>query len=386
MKHTLLIFSAMMLMICSCNSGKQMATTEGICHIQIDPNKAERIKTSDYFKYHSFVALETTDDNLIAKIDKVQVSNSRIYVMDEKQKSVFIFDEKGKYLSKICRHGQGAEEYINLYDFTVDASNGNIRIYDGISKFMLDYSSEGKFIAKRPAPEGFSCARLKNNRWLFYTQQAIDSGFYNVHISNSNLEVTDRFLPFHEKTYGIMYLAGKTRNILSEYNDTIYIMRPLGDKIYVYDEAASEVKPKYQISVAGESGDVLDPNANEQEAKEYIDRLYNGKISFGIYSFHKINSLVFFGYIAQGNLFCIHNKQTGKTICDNKLTDENMLPFNPSVYWTDQERKVMSIVEIGDVNSVIENSKEEINPLIKEISATVKDEDANPILVFYTVQ
>ncbi|MDR2425119.1 MAG: 6-bladed beta-propeller [Prevotellaceae bacterium] len=381
MKYTVLFIAVAL--ICGCDSSKK-SNIDGATQMYIDPQKAESIKVGDYFKYASFIPLETTDDNLIAYIGKVQFYNSQIYVMDGKQKSIFIFDKDGKYLRKIFRHGQGPEEYVYLDDFTIDPATGNIRIYDGSSDFVLDYTGDGAFIGKRKASKGFSFARMKNNRTLIYTQQECDSGFYNVHIVDEDFVLTDVFLPFHKQMRGRMYLVGKTRNILSEYSDTIYIMRPLGDKIYVYDAGSNTVKCKYQITVEGEPDGFLDPNAGENEAKAYLAKLDNHEVSFGIYGFHKINSLVFFSYSGKRDFFCIYNEQTGKVICNKNPQDENGLRFQPAVYWTDGERQIMNIIEITDVKQIIADT-DNASPVLKEISKAVKDDDANPILVFYEV-
>jgi hypothetical protein len=386
MRHITIIFIAIVLIqVCACNSEKKSDLT-GFKQIYVDIDKTERINVADYFKYSSFIVLETTNDNLIAHIDKVQILDSKIYVMDCKQHSIYIFDNKGKYLRKIYRRGGGPEEYIYITDFNVDATTGNIWVYDGQSGRMLNYTSEGQFLNKQEIPLGLSFISLKNNRWMFYTEYGGNKGFYKLNVCDKNFAVTDVFLPFPKYMSGRIYMAGKTRSMFSEYNDTLHISPLLSNKIYVYNRATNDIKGKYEIVFAGQKHSYFDENSNENEVKKALSSFGNETASY-INGFYSLHSFVFFRFLYNNIMhFCLYDELTGKILCDKKmLLDENGLFLSPSVYFSDTgQDMVMSIFDAGHIDYI--KTENPTNAVIKEIREAVKVEDSNPILVFYEVK
>ncbi|MDR2424663.1 MAG: 6-bladed beta-propeller [Prevotellaceae bacterium] len=386
MKNITIIFSALVLIhVCACNSGKKSDLT-GFKQIYVDPDKTERINVADYFKYSSFIVLETTNDNLIAKIDKVQIFDSKIYVMDIQQNSVYIFDENGKYLRKIYRRGGGPEEYIYLTDFNIDSKNGNIQVYDGLSGRILNYTNEGQFLNKKEVSKGYSFISLKNNRWMFYSHYGSDKGFYNLNICDENFAVTDVYLPFPKYLDGRTYTLGITNSIFSEYNNILHILPLLSNRIYAYNRTANGIEGKYEIVFAGQKRSYFDENSSENEVKKALSSFGNETASH-IHGFYSLNSLVLFKFSYRRTIHsCLYDELTDKTICDEKvLTDEHGLFFYPAVYFSDKgQNQILSIMDIEYLNR--SKQKNPTNAVIQEISEAVKVEDSNPILVFYEVK
>jgi hypothetical protein len=61
--------------------------------------------------------------------------------------TIYIFDERGKYLGKFNKRGQGPGEYTYVESYTVD-SNGGLHILDLALKRILVYDSAHKFVKK----------------------------------------------------------------------------------------------------------------------------------------------------------------------------------------------------------------------------------------------
>lgn len=77
----------------------------------------------------SAVMLETTDESLIGQIEKLQVFNDTIYILDRrKHPGLYIFDLSGRYLGRVGSVGQGPQEYNEPTDF--DVSSDSIYILD----------------------------------------------------------------------------------------------------------------------------------------------------------------------------------------------------------------------------------------------------------------
>ena len=74
----------------------------------------------DLFEKVELIPLETTDSSLIKWTSKVRYHAGKYYVFDEAQSALFIFDDRGSYINKIHRIGQGPGEYEHIYDFCLD--------------------------------------------------------------------------------------------------------------------------------------------------------------------------------------------------------------------------------------------------------------------------
>ena len=53
------------------------------------------------------IPLETSDSILMGKILKMEVDSKYFYMLDHQQNSLFVFTNKGKFVSKITRIGKG---------------------------------------------------------------------------------------------------------------------------------------------------------------------------------------------------------------------------------------------------------------------------------------
>ena len=115
MKTRYLALYLMLWSVISCvsHASKQSALKEYDIDIQ------QRDAISDFVDSYKTLPLETTKDNLIGNINKVQIIDTCIYVLDKEQATIFVFNTEGKYLNKICRQGRAPEEYLGLSDFMV---------------------------------------------------------------------------------------------------------------------------------------------------------------------------------------------------------------------------------------------------------------------------
>lgn len=98
------------------------------------------------FKKVSIIPLETNDESLFQEINRISISNGRIYIFDNKLDKICIFDEKGKYINQIHKVGQGPEEYIAIWDFCLDKKNNEIIVLCDRPYKIMRFSLDGTFI------------------------------------------------------------------------------------------------------------------------------------------------------------------------------------------------------------------------------------------------
>ena len=144
MKITNYIYALIMLGIFVC-FGKNNETTS----FETITLKNEYIDLSKCLDFE-FVPLETTKDNLIGIISNIKMTEDRIFIFDSyKANALFVFDKKGKYITRIGSPGMGPGEFAHLAGFDIDVINNNIIIYDFKRKFMYYDLNTYKLITEK---------------------------------------------------------------------------------------------------------------------------------------------------------------------------------------------------------------------------------------------
>ena len=144
MKKSLLLLAAAMAFAAYGNPDKN--GLPDVETIVIDYDKAEKsIDLKNIFDAVSFqaIALETNANCLIGEVTKMVSRNDTIFIVDKISKSIFLFNDKGKFLSKICREGRGPQEYLNFSDVFI--GDNHILIIDNYQFKVCCYDFKGKF-------------------------------------------------------------------------------------------------------------------------------------------------------------------------------------------------------------------------------------------------
>jgi hypothetical protein len=125
------------------------------------------IDTSSY----KIIPLETNTESLIGEVYHLLFDNGYIFLLDKKKtKSIFIFDDKGKFLAKIFKEGRGPGEYIELEDFDLDRKRKEIIVYAVKSGKLMRFSYSGKFLRESKLEKighGLNFAYLDNNKYAY---------------------------------------------------------------------------------------------------------------------------------------------------------------------------------------------------------------------------
>ncbi len=138
-------YALMFLLIFSC-SPKQEKIAE--IEIDINPNAAEGfIGSEDILDTVGCALVPLADtEKPIVRVTKLQVQNSKYYILDENTHCLHVFGHDGKALFSIDRQGKAGNEYLHLTDF--HATKENIYLLDFLSKKILVCDSLGKFQKK----------------------------------------------------------------------------------------------------------------------------------------------------------------------------------------------------------------------------------------------
>lgn len=100
------------------------------------------------------IHLDNRDEALVSD-SRLLASDNYILIWNNKQNPFKLFDRKGKFLTTIGAYGQGPNEYLNVYDASLDEKNNRIYILPWQSAQILVYDLEGN-----PLPPIPLCLRV----------------------------------------------------------------------------------------------------------------------------------------------------------------------------------------------------------------------------------
>lgn len=125
-----------MLFLIGCSNRPSLEGNIPVISVNLDNTSS--IPLSTFVDSIGVVALETHDSCLIASIFKIIEQNNLLYILDQRQHTLFCFDLNGKYHFKINNYGMGPDEYQAIEDFTITKKGlvyllepwGNVYCYD----------------------------------------------------------------------------------------------------------------------------------------------------------------------------------------------------------------------------------------------------------------
>jgi hypothetical protein len=325
---TKILFITISCLILSCTEqNKSDSNAEHI--IYFDTKKSvEKYDTKDLTDgTFGIIPLETTDDCLIANIDKIEIKDERIYVMDQLAQSVYIFDMNGKYLNKIHKRGQGPGEYTNLSYMTV--TDSSVIIIDHFTEKQINYSipslqpiKEERIFEKIYATEIFYL-----NGTIYYVNEWSNSpaGKYRLFSGIYGSDNYEKYLPFEEEPIciginGPVYaINGNEASLIYKGDDNIYRLRE------------GKVFPEYEIRFKDKK--VEYSGKREKVVEDFINSP-TGRVK-GINRINESDKYLFIdiGIVIKNNTIiepgnydvyrCIHNKSDHSTVICPAFTMHN---------------------------------------------------------------
>lgn len=135
--HVFLSFFVLAFFLISCTS----RTSSALKEIVIDPaqNSGSYDLAADVEPEFDMLSLETTDNCLIGRINRIVYINDMYYVLSDNI-VIHIFDREGKFISKLDKVGRAPGEYLNIRDFAV--LGDNIWIYDNVTHKLACFDKE----------------------------------------------------------------------------------------------------------------------------------------------------------------------------------------------------------------------------------------------------
>lgn len=230
----LVFFSLVILFIIGCSSDRNDIGDE-------IPSCFESWYYSDYFDIDTMIKLETLPSSLISKVDNIIIKNNRILVLNKKNKSVFLFDNYGKFIKKENNVGKGPQQYLDISSIAVTDTTICLLVKQGRQK-IIEFDWSLNFISESNIPVRCNDLAFTNKgTYLYYGNNhnpilKDESFYYNLALINNKNEVLMKQLPF-DKGYKrqAMYYGSSFQFVKSEKGNTLFT-EPFNNSIYFLNQ------------------------------------------------------------------------------------------------------------------------------------------------------
>jgi hypothetical protein len=366
----------------SCSKNEKVNPVE-IIEIDIQ-NEIDVTKslTTNYFKKRKIVKLETTAESIISQINRLILFEGKYYIFDMNSKSVFTFNESGKFISRIKRVGKGPGEYLQISDFTIDTKNKQIILLCDIPNCLIYYDLNGNFLKQIKNNEYFRYI-TSNDNYFHFVNLLIKYG--DKYITTQKEELTTKFLPIEKFVQNKDFYSIHPNIIKSS---STYIFKVYDNVVYQITE--NEVLPKYQFNFGTKN--FAENIASENDLQNILKLSMDRSLVCRINDFRECDNYLTFGTWPFSRIY-IYNKlektcklfskfydpETGLYLSEMIGHDGN---GNELIFSVDPSSFANNILEIKNKDEMAENKT--YNEF-KSIAENVKDTD-NPILMIYTLK
>lgn len=162
--------------------------------IKINPLDAEEfVNLSEIADSVECIKLQTDSSDVMGKVREIIIREKYIYAQDVLQQSIFVFDKKGKFVSKLAKRGEGPDEYVWMGPIYIDEKEEYIDVIDKgpVPSLLKRYTIPDFQLLQESSivHAGYNSSRRKDSFYYFATQQ-IDN-VINDRKTNAGLIVWD---------------------------------------------------------------------------------------------------------------------------------------------------------------------------------------------------
>lgn len=371
MRYFILLFIMYNFLSCT-----DKTTHQQIIHINLEEDQTFHIY--DIFSKIEIVPLETNKHSLIQSISKVIEHDSCLYILDSRQKSLFIFNQKGSFINKINTIGRAPNEYYLLDDFIINKYSNTLECLDPMGK-ILTYNLQGDYLSTiylphPPMAYHYLLALNKDSILLYTNPTPHNDPTFRIYSRQKDSIVTQ----FAKQK---RIINGGCLSPIEVYKDTIYFTQALHNDIQYISK--DTLLPAYEWNYGKYTYDIgkmklPDLTTSEAQIQFYNNTMYSEKIPY-ILGFNYQNDKYFFSslFMKEKIINNFYDKKTKKKIVFSK--NQEGIGIYP--YYMDNEKIIGITYETLVPISSFQKAKE-VNIINQGIISTLT-EDSNPVLIKY---
>ena len=340
--------------------------------IQVDIENVQPMNLADFVESIQLVPLETTDESLIKRIERMVIQDGKIYIQNDLQ-DVLVFDENGKFLlSTAQKRGQGPEDYFMMMSMDV-TNDGLISIYEGfrIREYDMDLNLVNSYFPQLPdsihsALEKRKHIKLDDDIYLFR-----DNEYTSYYSASKDSVLSIKHEHYHPKSCAIV----NNLRLLEHEGEIYFSPSYICDTLYRVNTAEHRMEPV--IAFHSEEDINLDKMPDDMTFQYYVEYMMNTEKMFMLDKVHLSHAdFCFMANVKDKKGGVVYRDKHGKVKVYYQK-DTQSFPVPHAVY----ENKLVfaampEYIEEMDMTLVDAESLERIKDL---------KEDDNQVLVIYTV-
>lgn len=344
---------------------------------------------SDIFKSFKLITLETNENCLIGQINKIELFNDTIFVLDKNiGKSLYEFDANGNFIRKIGKLGRGPGKYLAPISFAIDRDIRRIKILD--NQKVLIYSMTGEFQKEIHLTYDDSPRYIESLNGITY----LDHEMFQYRASSYLLSSVDsfghtlkRWLDYRDYSKGFRLPFG-TPNQFTKTSNDIKLTQPFFDTIFSISN--NDVKPYISISTEnGITGEEINEFNKLTNGEDISNFYWKCKKFLGVKTYLENDNLILFNFQNKGTTHTVLYSLSSKTSISTEYNLQNdlipMVGYFP--LYTAYKNYFVSVIhnrtdEFKQLKQIVNNDcnifPQNINLDINKLTA-----NSNPIIVIY---
>lgn len=217
--------------------------------VVIDVDTSSIINLSQVYSTARYTVLQTTYSNLVGNINKLQLGNRKLFLLDNKTNKIAIFKCNGDFIAQTENEGRGCNEYNYIEDFEVDTVNDIVEYHDVGNMRMIKSTFDGHPISSRAFSEvrALSFCKLSTNRYVFVaynypTPQYFGDQSYSVVVMDTCNNLKESYLPIKEE---LEYIITTANNRVVRYGSGVNIFIPYRNELFYVDNNGCRVPYRF---------------------------------------------------------------------------------------------------------------------------------------------
>ena len=160
---------------------------------------------------------------MIGDIGRIRSFNEDFYIWDKQQKMIALFNKDGKYKDQLKRVGRGSQEYIDIADFDICQSSGNVYILCGPPKILI-FDKDLNFEKEITLESFYNAIAVYKDGVLLYSGEKgvidyisfVDNSTKRIAKFNTDVKYMDKNLPCFIRSSEGLYFQDVISDVISQ--------------------------------------------------------------------------------------------------------------------------------------------------------------------------
>lgn len=384
-------FLSILIFVFSCSSEKRSGyeVKNSFQRIAVNLDNTGSIKANTVFSSITPIFLETTENNVLARVEKIETYGDHIYLWDGfsnyGSNVLSVFDKRGKFSYKIKKTGHGPGEY--LYPHGIYVGDEGIEFFDVGQRKMVRYDHAGNFSGeKNMNSDAISFIKFNGSYFAYDGIESADmhnpvnSGveLYNLQVYDEDFNLLKKAVPVTEDPIFVALVGDRNFEVQ---HDTLYFFRVLSDTVYRVEEG--DILPSYVLDFSSYS------IPNSFKGRSFDDgilwALRSERFAYGIQNLRITDNYIYCQFSFGGKKqHLLYNKQTQEVFySENIVNDINLLLLgevigsdNESLYFITYPHELLAYYK-----SLKSEYKERLSQYLDGIGVPMPKINDNPIII-----